>query len=87
MTDIGAKVAHVKAARQSRTHTCHWPGCTRQVPPAKWGCTPHWFALPKALRDRIWRSYRIGQEEDLRPSETYLEAAQAVQQWIREHRR
>jgi len=55
MTDpssIAAKAAHVRAAGQDRDHSCHWPGCGRQVPPAKWGCLPHWKALPKPLRHR-----------------------------------
>ena len=66
------------------THTCHWPGCGKAVPPAMWGCRQHWFALPKRLRDRIWATYRPGQEIDKRPSETYLDAAKAAQDWIRE---
>ncbi len=82
MTSVGEKANHVRAARQTRGHTCHWPGCDRQVPPAMWGCRSHWYALPKALRDRIWRTYRIGQEADGRPSREYLEAARAVQDWI-----
>jgi hypothetical protein len=47
-----------------------------------WGCSRHWFALPAALRARIWRAYRPGQENDMRPSESYMEAAEAVQEWI-----
>jgi hypothetical protein len=47
-----------------------------------WGCKEHWFALPSALRARIWRAYRPGQEIDMRPSESYMEVAQAVQDWI-----
>jgi hypothetical protein len=50
-----------------------------------WGCRKHWFTLPKMLRDRIWAAYRPGQEIDKRPSETYLDAAGAVQLWIRGH--
>lgn len=80
---MNTKAAYVKRQGQSRQHACHWPGCLQQVPPAKWGCSRHWFMLPKALRDRIWRAYRPGQEQDLKPSESYLEAAQAVQAWIR----
>lgn len=80
------KVRHVVAAKQSRNHRCHWPDCNKQVPPAMWGCKSHWFAIPKHLRDRIWKSYRPGQEEDLRPSEEYLEAARAVQLWIAEQK-
>lgn len=82
MTDIGAKVQHVLRARQTRLHACHWPGCTKQVPPAKWGCREHWYALPVQLRRAIWRAYRPGQEKDLRPSEIYLAVARAVQAWI-----
>lgn len=84
MTELGDKVAHVKRAGQTRSHTCHWLGCTRQVPPALWGCKPHWFALPKHLRDAIWRTYQPGQETTMTPSPEYLDAADAVQRWIRE---
>ena len=80
---IGAKVAYVKAQPQTRAHHCHWPGCTVQVPPALWGCRKHWFALPKRLRNLIWRAYRPGQERDLQPSDAYLRAAREVQAWIR----
>lgn len=86
MSSIGDKVAHVKKARLGlRLHTCHWPGCTKQVPPALWGCRPHWYALPKELRAKIWRTYRIGQEEDQRPSPGYITVAHEVQRWIAEH--
>lgn len=70
---------------QTRRHTCHWPGCTRQVPPAMWGCKPHWFRLPRHLRDAIWRTFRPGQEVDQTPSRDYVAAAREVQDWIREH--
>lgn len=39
--------------------------------------------LPKILRDKIWNTYRRGQEIDKRPSEEYLSAAEEVQEWIR----
>lgn len=79
------KVAHVKRATQSRTHGCHWPGCGKQVPPALWGCPTHWYALPRSLRDRIWRTYLPGQEESGSPSREYVDAANAVQDWIRDN--
>jgi len=78
------KVQYVRSQGQVRDHGCHWPGCTRQVPPAKWGCTPHWFALPKDLRDRIWKAYVPGQEIAKNPSPAYLAVANEAQQWIRE---
>jgi hypothetical protein len=79
---IGEKVRHVKSAQQDRRHECHWPGCARQVAPARWGCAPHWYALPIELRQRIWNAYRPGQEKDARPSREYIEAARDVQEWI-----
>ena len=63
-------------------HSCHWPGCGKSVPPALWGCKPHWFALPKHLRDRIWSTYRPGQEISKTPSRDYIDAAREVQAWI-----
>ena len=64
-------------------HTCHWPGCPVEVPPKMWGCKTHWFMLPKKLRDWIWATYRPGQEITKDPSEDYMDAANAVQDWIR----
>lgn len=85
--NIKQKVDHVKRAKHTRAHTCHWPGCGRKVKPALWGCSVHWFALPKNLRDEVWRTYRPGQEESGDPSEAYIEVAQRVQAWIREEQR
>lgn len=82
MTDGADKRAYVMRQKQNRNHECHWPGCDKQVPPAMWGCKAHWFALPKVLRDRIWATYRPGQEKDLTPSAAYLAAATEVQRWI-----
>lgn len=65
-------------------HTCHWPGCDTAVPPAMWGCRAHWFKLPKPLRDRIWATYRPGQEITKTPSAEYIAAAKDVQAWIAE---
>lgn len=79
---MNAKVDYVKAQRQTRSHTCHWPGCTKQVPPAMWGCAPHWFKLPVKLRKMIWYTYRPGQEVTLTPSNEYLAATKEVQRWI-----
>lgn len=64
------------------THTCHWPGCPREVPPAMWGCREHWFTLPKNLRREIWRTYRKGQEIDKSPSPEYIKAAHNAREWI-----
>jgi hypothetical protein len=64
------------------SHTCHWPGCQTPVLPAMWGCTRHWFALPKNIRTRIWQTYRPGQEISKEPSEPYIKATQAARDWI-----
>lgn len=79
------KVRHVLGAGQSRDHTCHWPGCGNQVPPAMWGCKPHWYALPVKIRNDIWANYRVGQETDGRPSGGYMLAARRAQEWIAEN--
>lgn len=83
--DINDKVKYVKSQGQSRDHTCHWPGCTTQVPPAMWGCKEHWFKLPQRLRIRVWAAYRIGQEVTLTPSREYIAVAKEVEEWIRQN--
>jgi hypothetical protein len=62
-------------------HHCHWPGCAREVPPKMWGCPPHWYVLPKHLRDAIWKAYVPGQEITKNPSGAYLQAAANVHEW------
>lgn len=85
MTTIADKADYVRRQPQSRHHTCHWPGCDKQVPPAMWGCKTHWFRLPQTLRTRVWKAYRPGQETDGRPSREYLAVARDVQAWIEEN--
>ncbi len=63
------------------THLCHHPGCTKEVEPKFWGCSRHWFRLPKRLRVAIWAAYRPGQEVDKQPSARYIEAAQRAREW------
>ena len=77
-----AKADYVRAQPQIRNHECHWPGCTKQVPPAMWGCKRHWFMLPASLRARIWATYKPGQEITMTPSADYLAVAREVQEWI-----
>ena len=82
---IGEKADYVRAAPSDGRHTCHWPGCETKVPAAMWGCKRHWFRLPLALRNRIWRAYRPGQEVSKTPSAEYLAVAREVQAWIEAH--
>lgn len=79
---MNEKAAHVLSQGQWRDHECHWPGCPRQVPPARWGCKEHWFMLPKNLRDKIWAAYRPGQENTRDPSPAYIAATREAQAWI-----
>lgn len=82
MENVSDKVKYVKAQAQTRKHECHWPGCDKQVPPAMWGCSKHWFTLPTQLRSKIWHTYRPGQEVTMTPSKEYIEIAKEVQAWI-----
>lgn len=70
---------------QRRGHLCHWPGCPVEVAPKLWGCKDHWFRLPRAIRTRIWATYRPGQEVYKHPSPAYIEAAREAQEWIKLH--
>lgn len=63
-------------------HKCHWTGCDIEIPAKLWGCSGHWFRLPKELRDKIWQTYRPGQEIDKKPSREYVAVAKEVQDWI-----
>jgi hypothetical protein len=65
-------------------HRCFWPDCPRQVPVKLLMCGQHWKTLPRAIRHRIWSTYRRGQEQDLRVSREYIGAVRAAQQWARE---
>lgn len=83
---MNSKAAYVLRQRTTDPrHTCHWPGCKKVVPPAMWGCRAHWYALPKDLRDRIWRAYRPGQEISKTPSPDYIAVARDVQDWIKKN--
>jgi hypothetical protein len=76
------KVEYVKSQGQTRDHSCHWPGCDKQIPPAMWGCSYHWYRLPQTLRYKIWNTYRPGQEVTMTPSPAYIKVAEEVQKWI-----
>ena len=64
------KVTYVLSQGQTREHT-----------PAMWGCKPHWFKLPQLIRNRIWSTYRPGQEVTATPSREYVAAAREAQAW------
>lgn len=60
------------------SHTCHAIGCKKVIPPERLMCGPHWFMVPRNLRDRIWATYRVGQCDDWQPSAEYCAAAKAA---------
>ena len=53
-------------------HPCHALGCSVEVPSKMFACKRHWYMVPKSLRDRLWREYRPGQENDKKPSCRYI---------------
>lgn len=65
-------------------HHCHATDCERTVPPVMFMCKPHWFKLPKPMRDRIWAAYEDGQCDTYDPSGEYCQAAKAAVIYIAE---
>lgn len=63
-------------------HTCHALGCQVSVPPEMLMCRRHWFMVPKAIRDRVWSSYRRGQCDDKSPSREWLKAAKEAIRYV-----
>lgn len=53
-------------------HHCHATGCRIEIPPKLMMCRCHWYMVPKMLRDRVWVTYRPGQEIDKNPSDVYM---------------
>lgn len=72
-------MTHLPKLGNVTEHECHWPGCTKVVRGANWGCTTHWFKLPWDLRAKIWNTFTPGQGATLAQ---YEEAERIVQEWI-----
>lgn len=77
------KAEYVLSQPFAVNHRCHWPDCKKQVPPAMWGCSKHWYILPPTLRSKLWAAYRPSQERDKKPSEEYIKVAHEIQEWIK----
>ncbi len=41
-------------------HNCPAMGCTRRVGARQLMCRPHWFMVPKPLRDAVWDAWAGG---------------------------
>jgi hypothetical protein len=39
-------------------HACAFPGCAQRVDATRLACIEHWFLLPDAVRDVLYREYR-----------------------------
>lgn len=46
--------------KRTAPRTCDAPGCTSTVRRGILMCRPHWFSLPKPLRDAISESWKAG---------------------------
>lgn len=44
---------------------CAHPHCDAQTATGQLACKPHWFALPKPLRDAIWSTWRKRERDGL----------------------
>lgn len=42
------------------SHRCPANGCTRNVSPAMLMCRPHWYMVPRPLRDAVWSAWDNG---------------------------
>jgi len=38
-------------------HVCAVEGCGEVIPMGMLMCRPHWYQVPKALRDRVWETW------------------------------
>ncbi|AAN02136.1 gp82 [Mycobacterium phage Barnyard] len=65
-------------AGASHEHVCHALRCNTPVEPKLLMCARHWRMVPQALKDRVWATYRPGQEETKDPSHEYVRAAMAA---------
>jgi hypothetical protein len=45
-------------------------------------CKPHWFSLPKSMRDEVWDVYVPGQEDRMDPTDEYIEVTQRIIDWL-----
>lgn len=66
------------AGRPEGAHHCHARGCKVSVPPEMLMCRPHWYKVPKKIRDAVWEHYREGQCDDMEFTEEWNRAADAA---------
>jgi hypothetical protein len=42
------------------SHECPVRACPARVAPDKLMCRPHWYQVPRPLRDAVWATWRSG---------------------------
>lgn len=42
------------------SHKCPGPDCSRQVADHMLMCRPHWYQVPRTLRDDVWNAWQNG---------------------------
>ena len=60
MSPSGRGPATTETARVGY-HRCPVTRCTARVPADRLMCKPDWYAVPRALRDAVWRTWQNGQ--------------------------
>lgn len=56
-------------------HKCMATGCPEIVQAVLFMCPKHWARVPEETKAAIWKAYRPGQEQDLKLSDAYVDAA------------
>lgn len=60
------------------SHHCHARDCTREVAPQLLCCAAHWHLVPRSIQRAVYKAYRHGQCDDMKPSTAWLAAANAA---------
>ena len=74
------------------SRTCTAPGCISKLRAGQFLCRPHWFSLPKPLRDEVWRTWKLiapgancdgkSPEQRLLEIRAYREATAEAERWL-----
>lgn len=72
-----------KSPAGARKHHCHAEGCEVTVPPRLLMCGRHWAMVSSELQAEVLATYRLGQENDMRPSIESLDAMENAINHIR----
>ena len=77
---VDAVVAQVD--RRAAEHHCHAKNCKTKCKPEYLMCGKHWALVPDKLQKAVYAHYRIGQCEDMNPSEAWHKAADAAISYV-----